>query len=253
MTVPLALQQICKAYGRTQILRGITLSLAAKERHAIIGPNGAGKSTLLDVISGRIAPTSGTVLLHGSPITNLPPHRIARAGLARSFQITNLFPALTVLEAMQAACLMPTGIGASPWRLLGRSSSVSKWADNVLGRVGLEGMAERKISEMAYADQRRLELGLALASDAALLVLDEPTAGLSRAEAEQMTALVRRETQDKTLIVVEHDMHVVFALADRITVLNQGRCLATGTPDEIRANAAVQEAYLGATSEHAPC
>jgi len=248
----LAIAGLRKAFGRARILQGVDLEIAAGEIHAVIGPNGAGKSTLFDVVSGRIAPDAGTVRLHGRDIAGLPPHMVARAGLARSFQITSLFPSLSAFETVRLGLLRRAGHGASLWRLLPRAHALNAEARALLDRLGLSDRADRPAGLLPYADQRRLEIGLTLAAGADVLLLDEPTAGMNRADAASMTDLIRAQTAGKTVVIVEHDMNVVFGLARRISVLARGQIIATGTPDTIRGNAAVQEAYLGTVPSTVP-
>lgn len=245
----LRLDQVSKQFGRTRVLHGVNLSLAAGERHAIIGPNGAGKSTLFHLISGLLTPDSGRIELRGEPIHGLPSEQIARRGIARSFQISQLFPRLSVFENLRCALLWPMGYGCSLRHLLGREKSLTARTDALLEDLGLQALREVPAGELAYAAQRALELGLAIASDAPLILLDEPVAGMSHSEAAQALALIRRVTAGRTLLLVEHDMSVVFELADRITVLAQGEVIACDTPARIRASARVQEVYLGSAAD----
>ena len=242
----LHLQDIAKSFGKTEILRGVSLDVAERSRHAIIGPNGAGKSTLFNVITGLTPATAGQTRLHGRTITGLPPHRIARLGLSRSFQITNLFPRLSAFENLRCALLQARGYGISFWHLLPQARALNEEADAALADLGLETRRDLPAGLLSYAEQRALEIGMVLAGQAKVVLLDEPTAGMSREETGATVALIRRLTEDRTLVMVEHDMDVVFELADRVSVLVEGRVLATGTPQEIRANPQVQEAYLGA-------
>ncbi len=244
MSAVLELRDLHKRFGAVQVLRGISLSVAAGERLALVGPNGAGKSTLFDLLSGRQAPSAGQVLLHGRPIQGLPPQAVHRLGLARSFQITQVFGRLTVRENLRCACLAPEGHGLRPIGRLDRLGGVGRRAEALLDRLGLRPRADTPAGELSYAEQRALELGLALAADPAVLLLDEPTAGMSRSEAEAAVALIRELTEGRTLLLVEHDMDVVFNLADRIAVLDQGQLLALDTPQAVRADPRVQRAYL---------
>ncbi|MEM1299970.1 MAG: ABC transporter ATP-binding protein [Pseudomonadota bacterium] len=245
----LSIQGVSKSYGRTKILRDVTLAIPASERHAIIGPNGAGKSTLFHVVSGLTSPTSGAVLLHGQPIGGLAPHLVARRGLSRSFQITNLFPRLSVFENVRCALLQARGYGLSFLHLLGRAKGLNAEAGELLESIGLANRRDVPAGGLSYAEQRALEIGVAVAGDARVVLLDEPTAGMSRTETEATVALIRRMTEGRTLVMVEHDMAVVFELAERVSVLVDGGILATGTPEAIRADPRVQEAYLGAAPE----
>ncbi|MGX7003928.1 ABC transporter ATP-binding protein [Caballeronia sp. KNU42] len=245
MNNALELNQIMKRFGATQILRGVDLSIREGERHALIGPNGAGKSTLFDLISGRTQPTSGHVALNGIDVTGMPAHRLGRKGLARSFQATSVFTGLTVRDNVRCAVL---GSRVATWKDRWFSSSViDQKVQRVMTAIGLADRSDALATSLSYAELRALDLGLALATGASVLLLDEPTAGMNRAEAARALALIRETTQGKTLLIVEHDMEAVFALADRISVLVQGRIIATGTPADIAADPVVRSAYLGET------
>lgn len=241
----LTLENVSKRFGETEIIRGVDLAIEAGERHAIIGPNGAGKSTLFHLISGRHPVSAGRIVFKGGEIHNQPPWRINRLGLARSFQVTNIFPRLSVYENIRCALLWSMGYGYSFWQLLRRQRRLNERVEEVLEKIGLAARAQTPAGELAYAQQRALELGIAIAGDAELVMLDEPVAGMSLSEAEAAVALIRRVTAGKTLIMVEHDMNIVFELADRISVLVYGEVIATDSPELIRANPAVQKAYLG--------
>ncbi|MBK3661019.1 ABC transporter ATP-binding protein [Bradyrhizobium diazoefficiens] len=245
--MPLAIEarEVCKSFGRLEIIRGLNLSVAAGERHAIIGPNGAGKSTTFNLISGYMAPTSGEVLLNGRVISGLPPFQINRRGLSRSFQVTNVFARMSVWENVRCALLWAAGHRYSFWKNVDRLGDVRERTEKILEDVGLVGRAQAPAGLLTYAEQRALEIGITTAAGAKVILLDEPTAGMSHAETERAVALIRRLTEGRTLLIVEHDMSVVFGLADRISVLVYGQIIASGTPDEIRNNARVQEAYLG--------
>jgi len=239
------LKAVHKRFGRTPIINGVDLAVSEGERHAVIGPNGAGKSTLFNLISGRFAITSGQILLNGEDVAGRQPQEINRRGLARSFQITNIFPRLSVYENVRCALLWSMGYGYSFWHRMGALKDVGGRADDIVERIGLAGRRDRPAGVLSYAEQRALEIGITIAGGAKVILLDEPTAGMSRSETADAIELIRSVTQGKTLVMVEHDMGVVFGLADRISVLVYGKVLATGTPQEIRANPAVQEAYLG--------
>jgi branched-chain amino acid transport system ATP-binding protein len=241
-----------KRFGRTEIIRGVDLKITTGERHAVIGPNGAGKSTLFNLISGRLRPTFGVVLLKGQNITELAPHHINRLGLARSFQVTNIFPKLTVFENIRTGCLWSQGAGYAFWRAVSGMRKANARADEILDQIGLAGRRDATAGVLTYAEQRALEIGVTIAGGADIIILDEPTAGMSVAEAEHAVALIRKVTAGKTLVVIEHDMGVVFGLADRISVLVYGKVIATDLPHRIKANAAVQEAYLGVLPVAAP-
>ena len=252
MTAPaLRLLDVCKSFGRTEIVRDVNLQVSRGERHAIIGPNGAGKSTLFNLISARFPVSSGRIELNGDDITSLRAFEINRRGLSRSFQITNIFHNLTVFDNVRCAVLWSLGHRYSFWRRLSALTDAGDRADEVIQRIGLRRRRDTLASTLSYAEQRALEVGITLAGGAEVVLLDEPTAGMSRSETEEAVALIRRVSEGKTLVMVEHDMGVVFGLADRISVLVYGRIIATGTPAEIRANPAVQEAYLGTSRAHA--
>ena len=243
--ISLRLSDVRKSFGRTEIINGVTLDIAGGERHAIIGPNGAGKSTLFNLISGRFPLTSGRIELRGEDITNLEPHLINRKGLSRSFQITNIFPRMSVYENVRCAVMWSLGYRYSFWQRVGGLKDVARRAEEIVSLIGMEARRGRMAGELTYAEQRALEIGITIASGADVILLDEPTAGMSHSETDEAVELIRKVTDGKTLVMVEHDMGVVFNLADRISVLVYGEVIATGTPEEIRGNKAVQEAYLG--------
>jgi branched-chain amino acid transport system ATP-binding protein len=250
MTSPaLQLSDVRKSFGRTSIINGVNLAIVKGERHAIIGPNGAGKSTLFNLISGRFPVSSGRIGLHGEDITGLEPHLINRKGLSRSFQITNIFPRLSVYENLRCAVLWSLGYKYSFWHRIGALKEVRGRADEIVERIGMATRRDRPAGVLTYAEQRALEIGVTIAGGADVILLDEPTAGMSRSETGEAVELIRNVTEGKTLVMVEHDMSVVFDLADRISVLVYGEVIASGTPQEIRGNKAVQEAYLG-TEQH---
>lgn len=247
----LSLSNIRKNFGATEIIRGVTLDIEQGEKHAIIGPNGAGKSTLFHLISGSYPVTDGTITLKQREIQNKAPYQINRMGLARSFQVTNVFANLSVFENIRCALLWNEGYRYSFWHLLGRQSELNEKAMQVLDEIGLMDRAYYPAGELAYAQQRALELGVTVASGAEVILLDEPVAGMSRSEAQNAVQLIRRVTEGKTLIMVEHDMSIVFDVADRISVLVYGEIIATDTSESIRANTRVQEAYLGEVAGNA--
>ncbi|MCE2969577.1 MAG: ABC transporter ATP-binding protein [Burkholderiales bacterium] len=252
MTAPaLELRALRKSFGATEIIGGVDLTVAAGERHAIIGPNGAGKSTLFNLISGRFAPSSGSIRLHGEEIAGRKPYEINRLGLSRSFQITNIFHRLTVFENLRCAVLWSLGYRYSFWQRLNALTDAEDRAEEVLQRIGLRRRRNIAAGQLTYAEQRALELGITIAGGANVILLDEPTAGMSRSETANAVALIREVTAGKTLVMVEHDMGVVFGLADRISVLVYGEVIASGSPAEIRADARVKEAYLGTQAEAA--
>lgn len=248
-TPSLVLRHLHKQFGKTQIIRGVDLTVQAGERVAIIGPNGAGKSTLFNLISGRFAPTSGEIHLHGQRIDGLKPFEINRQGLSRSFQITNIFPKLSVFENLRCSVLWSLGHRYSFWTFLSRLKDANELAQTWMERIQLAHKRDVLAMNLTYAEQRALEIGITLAGGADVVLLDEPTAGMSKSETERFIALIKTVTQGKTLLTVEHDMGVVFGLADKIAVLVYGEVIAFDTPNKVRANARVQEAYLGSLSE----
>ncbi len=245
MTPILELRDLRKSFGRTEVIRGASLSVRAGERLAIIGPNGAGKSTLFHLVSGRFAPTSGEVWLQGRRIDGLSPHQVRRLGLARSFQVTNLFPRLTAYENLQCAVMGAMGLRYRFLQRLSGLREVRAQAEDLLARLRLQDQRDVPAQHLAYAQQRALEIGLAVAGDAPVVLLDEPTAGMSHSETAHFTALVRELTEGRTLVLVEHDMGVVFDLADRVAVLAGGEFIACDTPQRVRADERVRQAYLG--------
>ena len=249
MSAALELEGLRKSYGKTEIIRGVDLSIGRSERHAIIGPNGAGKSTLFNLITGRFPKTSGAIRLHGKDLTGLAPFEINRLGLSRSFQITNIFPKMSVFENVRCALLWAQGHRYSFWSLVSRSRALNEGAEEILEQINLTARRDLPAGVLSYAEQRALEIGITIAGGADVIMLDEPTAGMSHSETDYIVDLIREVTKGKTLVMVEHDMGVVFGLADRISVLVYGEIIATGTPEAVRANPKVQEAYLGAALE----
>ena len=245
----LELEGLKKSFGKAEIIRGVDLSIAPGERHAIIGPNGAGKSTLFNLITGRFPPSSGTVRLHGQEVSGLMPFQINRMGLSRSFQITNIFPNMTVFENVRCSLLWSMGYRYSFWNLVSRSRALTEGAEEILDQINLLNRRDLPAGVLSYAEQRALEIGITIAGGADVIMLDEPTAGMSHSETDYIIDLIRQVTVNKALVMVEHDMGVVFGLADRISVLVYGEIIATGTPEEVRASSKVQEAYLGAALE----
>jgi len=240
------LRDVHKSFGKTKIINGVSLAIGKGERHAIIGPNGAGKSTLYNLISGRYEVSSGNILLNGEDITGLRPFEINRKGLSRSFQVTNIFHNMSVYENVRCAVLWAAGYRYSFWHRVGGLRDVQQRAEEVMEKIGLARRRNVLAGTLTYAEQRALEIGITIAGGANVILLDEPTAGMSRSETARAIELVRSVTEGRTLIMVEHDMGVVFGLADRISVLVYGEIIASGTQEEIQANTAVQEAYLGA-------
>jgi branched-chain amino acid transport system ATP-binding protein len=240
-------RQIRQRFGHTQVLCGVNLSLRTGERMALIGPNGAGKSTLFHVLSGGQRPTSGQVLLHGRRIDGLGPRAIQRLGLGRSFQVSQLFGRLSVWDHLRCAVLAASPARGVWWRRLDALDEVTARATHWLQLLGLEPSRDRPAMALSYAEQRALELGMTLAGGAEVLLLDEPTAGMSRSETGRFVALLRQVTQGCSVLLVEHDMGVVFELADRVAVLAQGELIACDRPEAVRADPLVQQAYLGQT------
>ncbi|MEM8577937.1 MAG: ABC transporter ATP-binding protein [Pseudomonadota bacterium] len=249
MTAALELDGLKKSFGKAEIIRGVDLSIGKGERHAIIGPNGAGKSTLFNLITGRFPQTAGHVRLHGEDLAGLAPFEINRKGLSRSFQITNIFPKMSVFENVRCSLLWSLGYKYNFWSMVGRSRALNEGAEEILEQINLSNRRDLPAGVLSYAEQRALEIGITIAGGADVIMLDEPTAGMSHSETDYIVDLIRKVTEDKTLIMVEHDMGVVFGLADRISVLVYGEIIATNTPELVRADPKVQEAYLGAALE----
>ncbi len=241
----LALSDLSKAFGGLKAVDGVALSVEPGERRALIGPNGAGKTTLFNLISGELPPSEGRIALFGRDVTTLPPHRRAALGLARTYQITNLFPSLTVLENLLLAVQGLERTKLAFLRPVASYRHLFERARAVLDSVGLGGKEGEVVKNLSHGEQRQMEVAMALASRPRLLLLDEPTAGLSPAESLTMTALLKTLDAGITLLVIEHDMDVAFALTDRVTVLHNGRVVADGSREEVRANPLVKEIYLG--------
>lgn len=241
----LKLEEIFKDFSGLQVLFGISLDVIEGERHAIIGPNGAGKSTLFNLITGFYKPSKGKIFFSDKDITGWSVHKIARMGISRSFQIINIFPEMTIFENVRNAIVSKVNRRFNWISLLNRSEEIQRESDRIIELIGMTDVRDFPVSELSYGRQRQLELALTLARDPVLIMLDEPTAGLDTEETRTFVQLIKQVTERKTLVVVEHDMEVVFDLADRITVINYGQVLATGSPDEIRENEEVKKAYLG--------
>jgi branched-chain amino acid transport system ATP-binding protein len=239
------LKDLRKSFGKTEIIRGANLVVAPGERVAIIGPNGAGKSTLFNLISGRFGPSSGEVRLNGERIDGLAPFEINRKGLSRSFQITNIFSRLSVFENLRCGVLWSLGYRYAFWKFLAGLKDANERAEQLVHMIKLDRKRDTLAMNLTYAEQRALEIGITIAGGANVVLLDEPTAGMSKSETARFIELIREVTVGKTLLTVEHDMGVVFGLADKIAVLVYGEVIAFDTPDKVRANARVQEAYLG--------
>lgn len=245
VTPALELRNVHKRFGKTEIIRGAQLAVQPGERVAIIGPNGAGKSTLFNLMSGRFAPSSGEILLHGERIDGRTPYEINRRGLARSFQVSNLFTRLSVFENVRCAVLWSLGYRYAFWKFLAQLDDANERTEQVLEMIRLDRKRDVLATNLTYAEQRALEIGLTIAGGADVVLLDEPTAGMSKSETKRFVELIRTVTVGKTLLTVEHDMGVVFGLADKIAVLVYGEVIAFDTPEAVRANPRVQEAYLG--------
>jgi branched-chain amino acid transport system ATP-binding protein len=241
----LELHDVNKSFGGVAVLRDVGLRLRPGERRGLIGPNGAGKTTLINLISGGLEPDAGNILFHGRPITSLPPHRRNRLGIGRSFQILSLFAGMTVLENIRNAILRHRRLETVFWRRLTRMAALHDEAAHYAGLVGLGQALHEPVETLPYGMQRRLDIALVLAQQPQLIILDEPAAGLSAAETRDLIAVLQSVIGERTLLLVEHDMDVVYALSDRITVLDYGRILAEGTPAEVNANAEVRRVYLG--------
>nr|WP_259372049.1 ABC transporter ATP-binding protein [Caldimonas mangrovi] len=252
------LKDVRKSFGKTEIIRGASLAVKPGERVAIIGPNGAGKSTLFHLVSGRFGLTSGEILLNGERIDGQAPYEIYRRGLARSFQVSNLFNRLSVFENIRCAVLWTMGYRYAFWKFLAALDDANDRAEEVLEMIKLDKKRDVLAMNLTYAEQRALEIGITIAGGGNVILLDEPTAGMSKSETKRFIQLIREVTEGRTLLTVEHDMGVVFGLADKIAVLVYGEVIAFDTPEAVRANPRVQEAYLGsvlaeqqaATAEH---
>ena len=245
----LELKGIYKDFQGLQVLFDLNLEVQEGERHAIIGPNGAGKSTLFNLITGKYRPSKGRIFLKGEDITGANPFKLNRLGMARSFQITNIFRTMTVLENVRNAILSKNRIRYNMFSRLSKMDGINRQTEKVLHEIGLLERKEEIAGELSYGQQRALEIGLTIATNPELILLDEPTAGMSSEETREAVKLIQRVTEGKTLIIVEHDMEVVFSIADRISVLYYGNVLACGLPGEIRNDQRVKDAYLGEERE----
>jgi branched-chain amino acid transport system ATP-binding protein len=241
----LVVERLSRYFGALSALNGVSLQVAPRERRAIIGPNGAGKTTLFNVVTGQIAPSAGRILFRGHDLVRLAPHAVARRGISRSFQRTNLFPRLTVLENLRLAAAAD---GRGSYSLFGRVEWLRpplEKARQVAEAVDLADRLGEMAAHLSYGEQRQLEVGVALATSPQLLLLDEPTAGMSPEETQRMTRMLEALPREVTLLIIEHDMDVVSSLADRVTVLHYGEVLSEGTFDEVKADPRVYEVYLG--------
>jgi branched-chain amino acid transport system ATP-binding protein len=246
-TYALELKNLRKSFGKTEIIRGVNLAIPPGERVGIIGPNGAGKSTLFNLISGRFEPTSGDVLLNGQRLNGKKPFEINRLGLSRSFQITNIFPKLSVFENLRCGVLWSLGYKYTFLKFLANLDDANTRAEELMAMVALDRKRDVLAMNLTYAEQRALEIGITIAGGANVILLDEPTAGMSKSETGRFIKLIKDVTVGKTLLTVEHDMGVVFGLADKIAVVVYGEVLAYDVPEAVRANQRVQEAYLGSS------
>ncbi|OGP83653.1 MAG: ABC transporter ATP-binding protein [Deltaproteobacteria bacterium RBG_16_54_11] len=232
-------------FNRLEVLFDVNLKVKEGERHAIIGPNGAGKTTLFNVITGTYAPSRGAVFFKGEVVTGAKPHRMVRLGMGRSFQITSTFNRLTAFQNIRMGVLSRRGIRFNFFRKVDKMEDITRETDEILKRINLYGERNMPASALSYGKHRSLEISMALATDPDVVMLDEPTAGMSKDETRYAVELIRKLTEGKTAVIIEHDMDVVFSLADHITVLHLGTILASGPPDKIRKNKAVKDAYLG--------
>ncbi len=247
--IALALSGVRKRFGDSEIIRGLDLSVRSGELHAVIGPNGAGKSTLFNLISGMFVADAGSILMNGDSIFGLPPHLIARKGLARSFQITNVFPRLSVFENIRISCMRRGGYYFSLLRSASSLHDINREAEEWVHKVNLDGVTHKLAGLLTYSEQRALEIAMTVASGASIILLDEPMAGMSREETVKAIELVRNIAKGKTVLIIEHDMDVVFSLSDRISVLVYGEIIVSDMPENVRGNARVQEAYLGSETQ----
>jgi branched-chain amino acid transport system ATP-binding protein len=236
-----------KDFSGLEVLFDVNLQIKEGERHAIIGPNGAGKTTLFNVITGTYKPSQGNIFFKGKDISGAKPHELTRLGMGRSFQITSTFTNLTAFQNIRLAILSKNGIRFNLFRKVDKMTDITAEAEDLLKRINLDRERDFPAGVLSYGKHRSLEISMALATDPDLVLLDEPTAGMSRDQTHRAVDLIRRLTEGKTMVIIEHDMDVVFSLADRITVLHYGSILTTGTPQEIRDNQAVKDAYLGET------
>jgi branched-chain amino acid transport system ATP-binding protein len=243
---------LCKRFGGVVASDAVTLDIPHGEFHAVIGPNGAGKTTLIGLLAGEISPLSGTIRFDGDDITALPVDRRSKLGMARSFQITSLFPEFTALENVALAVQAHAGHSFRFWKDAWSDETLCEPARAALARVGMSGRADTPVGKLSHGEQRQLEIAMALATKPRLLLLDEPMAGMGQEESARMVGILRELKGSITTLLIEHDMETVFALADRITVLVYGRVIASGDPAVIRADAAVREAYLGEQEAIAP-
>ena len=241
----LHIQNIHKDFSGLRVLTGVEFKVTEKERHAVIGPNGAGKTTLFNIISGKFKPSSGAILFKGKDISGKPPHVLNRHGLARSFQITNVFQELTVFNNVLAGVRSRYGLRYNFFKQPNRNREICEKVEAIIDKVGLTDVKDLPASSLSYGQQRAMEIGVTLSSEPELILLDEPTAGMTREETERAIKMIDQVTAGRTLIIIEHDMEVVFSLADTISVLHYGTILVSDTPEKIRNDQRVKDAYLG--------
>jgi branched-chain amino acid transport system ATP-binding protein len=241
----LHVQNIYKDFSGLKVLTGVEFKVKEKERHAVIGPNGAGKTTLFNIISGKFKPSSGAILFKGEDISGKPPHILNRRGLSRSFQITNVFQELSVFDNILSGARSRYGLRYHFLKRPRLDRNICEKVEAIIEEVGLADVKDQPASSLSYGQQRALEIGITLSTEPELLLLDEPTAGMTREETDQAIRMIEKVVVDRTLIVIEHDMEVVFSLANTISVLHYGTILVSGTPDEIRNDQRVKDAYLG--------
>jgi branched-chain amino acid transport system ATP-binding protein len=234
-------------FSGLKVLFDVNLEVKEGERHAIIGPNGAGKTTLFNVITGTYVPSHGTIFFKGKKVTGFKPHQMVRLGMGRSFQITSTFSQLTAFQNIRIGVLSRRGVRFNLFQYVDKIKEITQEANEILRRINLYDVRDVPAGTLSYGQQRSLEISMALATDPDLVMLDEPTAGMSKDETHYAVEMIRRLTENRTVVIIEHDMDVVFSLADRITVLHMGTILASGLPNEIRENQAVKDAYLGET------
>ncbi len=241
----LEVRNIHKDFSGLQVLTGVDFTVAENEKHAVIGPNGAGKTTLFNIITGNYKPSSGTIIFKETDVTGKPPHILTRMNMARSFQITTIFPEMSVFENVRAGVRSRQGLRYNFFKRPERVAGINQKTEDILERVGLTDVMSEPASALSYGRQRALEIGVTLSTEPELILLDEPTAGMTREETAEAIRMINEVTTDRTLIIIEHDMDVVFSLADTISVLHYGTILASDRPDEIRNDQKVKDAYLG--------
>jgi len=245
MNYHLELKNVRKQFGPTEIIRGVNLNIKKGEIHSLIGPNGAGKSTLYNLISGVYKLSSGTIKFNNKNIENLPSYEIFRLGLSRSFQITNIFPKMSVFENVRCGLLWNMNYKYSTFKILDNNQDLNDKTNTILEQISLSNFSKEPAGLLSYADQRALEIGITIAGGAETILLDEPTAGMSKSETERATNLIRNIAKNRTVLIVEHDMGVVFDLSDTISVLVYGEVICSDNPENVKTNKAVKEAYLG--------